>query len=255
MAVADNTGARVVYCIKVLGGFDGRRSVSRGARPQLGDVIICSVKKAQPGGDVKQGDIVRCVVCGPPPACGVRTAAMSSSTITPAVIIDANNNPRGTRIFGAVARELREKGLHEDRLPGHGGRYSVAMHIKKGDLVVVIAGDERGQDRRGVAGQRRGGQSPHPGPSTGLPAPEAVPPESQGRAHSEGDMPMSISNVLPLDPKTISRPAWASARRKTVRKVRFARKSGSCWERLRKRSRFRHAATAQGKVQKRRCPA
>jgi len=108
MSVADNTGARVVYCIKVLGGSTRRGGFTR-RTASLGDVIICSVKKAQPGGEVKRGDIVRCVI--------VRTAApvrrADGSYVkfdnNAAVIIDANNNPQGTRIFGAVARELREK--------------------------------------------------------------------------------------------------------------------------------------------------
>ena len=108
LAVADNTGARVVGCIKVLGGSTRRQGFTR-RTASLGDIIVCSVKKAQPGGDVRPGDIVRCVV--------VRTAYPARRSDgsyvkfdrNAAVIIDANNNPRGTRIFGAVARELREK--------------------------------------------------------------------------------------------------------------------------------------------------
>jgi large subunit ribosomal protein L14 len=108
MAVADNTGARIVYCIKVLGGSTASQRFTR-RKASLGDVIICSVKKAQPGGEVKQGDIVRCVVVRS--AKGVRRTDGSYVKFdnNAAVIIDANNNPRGTRIFGAVARELREK--------------------------------------------------------------------------------------------------------------------------------------------------
>jgi len=106
--VADNTGARVVGCIKVLGGSTRRQSFTR-RTASVGDVIICSVKKALPGADVKPGDIVRCVI--------VRTAQpvrrSDGSYVrfdrNAAVIIDENGNPRGTRIFGAVARELRGK--------------------------------------------------------------------------------------------------------------------------------------------------
>ena len=106
--VADNTGAREVGCIRVLGGSTRRGGFTR-RTASLGDVIICSVKKALPGGDVKRGDIVRCVV--------VRTAfpvrRPDGSYVrfdrSAVVIIDENKNPRGTRIFGAVARELREK--------------------------------------------------------------------------------------------------------------------------------------------------
>ena len=108
LEVADNTGARVVGCIRVLGGSTRRQGYTR-RTASLGDVIICSVKKAAPGGDVKPGDIVRCVI--------VRTAhpvrRSDGSYVrfdrSAAVIIDNDGNPRGTRIFGAVARELREK--------------------------------------------------------------------------------------------------------------------------------------------------
>ena len=106
--VADNTGAKIVGCIKVLGGSTRSGAYTR-RTASLGDVIICSVKKAMPGGDVKQGELVRCVV--------VRTAAPvrrdDGSYVrfdkSAAVLIDEEGNPKGTRIFGAVARELREK--------------------------------------------------------------------------------------------------------------------------------------------------
>lgn len=108
LEVADNTGARIVGCIRLLGGSTRRGGFTRRAAG-VGDIIICSVKKASPGGEVKPGDIVRCVV--------VRTAApirrSDGSYVrfdrSAAVIIDEKDNPRGTRIFGAVARELREK--------------------------------------------------------------------------------------------------------------------------------------------------
>jgi large subunit ribosomal protein L14 len=106
--IADNTGARQAVCIKVLGGSTARGKFTR-RTAGVGDVIVCSVRKAVPGGQVKQGEIVRCVV--------VRTAfpvrRMDGSYVrfdrSAAVIIDNEGNPRGTRIFGAVARELREK--------------------------------------------------------------------------------------------------------------------------------------------------
>lgn len=108
MDVADNTGARVVACIKVLGGSTRRQGMTRRSA-SLGDVVVCSVKKAMPGADVKAGDVVRCVI--------VRTAhpvrrpdgSYVRFDSNAAVIIDPAGNPRGTRIFGAVARELREK--------------------------------------------------------------------------------------------------------------------------------------------------
>jgi len=102
LKVADNTGAKEIMCIRVLGGT-GRRYAS------VGDVIVASVKKASPGGVVKRGDVIKAVV--------VRTAAAlrrNDGTYirfdeNAAVIIKDDKTPRGTRIFGPVARELREK--------------------------------------------------------------------------------------------------------------------------------------------------
>src|SRR3954469_494440 len=103
--VADNTGAKEAMCIKVLGGTRRRYA-------GLGDIIIASVKKAISGGDVKPGDIVRGVI--------VRTRKAARRDDGSYVRFDRNamvilskedENPRGTRIFGAVARELREKGF------------------------------------------------------------------------------------------------------------------------------------------------
>jgi len=102
LKVADNTGAKEIMCIRVLGGT-GRRYAN------IGDVIVASVKKATPGGVVKKGDVIRAVV--------VRTASglhrNDGSHIrfddNAAVIIKDDKSPRGTRIFGPVARELREK--------------------------------------------------------------------------------------------------------------------------------------------------
>ena len=102
LKVADNTGAKEVMCIRVLGGT-GRRYAN------IGDVIVCAVKKAAPGGQVKKGDVVKAVVVRT--VKGLRRA--DGSTIkfddNAAVIIKEDKNPRGTRIFGPVARELREK--------------------------------------------------------------------------------------------------------------------------------------------------
>ena len=102
--VADNTGAKECMCIKVLGGTRRRYA-------GLGDVIIASVKKANPGGEVKPGDVVRGVVV----RCKRETRRDDGSYVrfdrNAMVIIDAEQNPRGTRIFGAVARELRERGF------------------------------------------------------------------------------------------------------------------------------------------------
>ena len=102
LTVADNTGAKEVMCIKVLGG-------SRRRYAGLGDIIICSVKSVVPGGEVKKKAVVRAVVV----RCKHSTRREDGSYIkfdsNAVVLIDNDSNPRGTRIFGAVARELRDK--------------------------------------------------------------------------------------------------------------------------------------------------
>ena len=102
LKVADNTGAKEIMCIRVLGGT-GRRYAG------IGDVIVCSVKKAAPGGTVKKGDVVKAVVVRT--VKGVKRADGSFIRFdeNAAVIIKEDKTPRGTRIFGPVARELRDK--------------------------------------------------------------------------------------------------------------------------------------------------
>jgi large subunit ribosomal protein L14 len=99
---ADNTGARELVCIKVLGGSWRKYA-------NIGDVIVCSVRAAAPGGVVKKGDVVRAVVVRSKK--GVRRADGSYIKFdeNAAVIINDDKNPKGTRIFGPIARELREK--------------------------------------------------------------------------------------------------------------------------------------------------
>ena len=102
LKVADNTGAKEIMCFRVLGG-SFRRDGS------IGDIIVASVKSATPGGTVKKGDVVRAVVVRT--AKGVRRGDGSYVRFddNAAVIIKEDKNPRGTRIFGPIARELREK--------------------------------------------------------------------------------------------------------------------------------------------------
>ena len=102
--VADNTGAKECMCIKVLGGTKRRYA-------GLGDVIIASVKKAIPGGDVKPGDVVKAVVVRTRKAARRDDGSYVRFDRNALVLIDNERNPRGTRIFGAVARELRSRGF------------------------------------------------------------------------------------------------------------------------------------------------
>ncbi|MGI6081299.1 MAG: 50S ribosomal protein L14 [Limnochordia bacterium] len=100
--VADNTGAKELLCIRVLGG--SRRRYAR-----VGDVIVASVKEATPGGVVKKGEIVRAVIVRTKAITGRRDGSYIRFDENAAVVINEQNAPRGTRIFGPVARELRER--------------------------------------------------------------------------------------------------------------------------------------------------
>jgi large subunit ribosomal protein L14 len=102
--VADNTGAKECMCIKVLGGTRRRYA-------GIGDIIVASVKKALPGGEVKPGDVVKGVVVRTKQPTRRPDGSYVRFDRNAMVLIDAEQNPRGTRIFGAVARELREKGF------------------------------------------------------------------------------------------------------------------------------------------------
>ena len=103
LKVADNTGAKEIVCIRVLGGT--RRRYAR-----VGDVIVASVKKSTPGGVVKKGDVVKAVVVRSKSALRREDGSYIRFDENAAVIIRDDKNPRGTRIFGPVARELRENG-------------------------------------------------------------------------------------------------------------------------------------------------
>ena len=102
MKVADNTGAKELMCIRVLGG-SGRRYAN------IGDVVVSCVKKAAPGGTVKKGEVVKAVIVRSVKGVHRADGSYLKFDENAAVIIKDDNTPRGTRIFGPVARELREK--------------------------------------------------------------------------------------------------------------------------------------------------
>ncbi|MGI6029968.1 MAG: 50S ribosomal protein L14 [Eubacteriales bacterium] len=102
LKVADNTGAKELMCIRVLGG-SGRKYGN------IGDVVVASVKKATPGGVVKKGDVVKAVIVRSKKGLRRQDGSYIKFDENAAVIIKDDKNPRGTRIFGPVARELREK--------------------------------------------------------------------------------------------------------------------------------------------------
>ena len=102
LKVADNTGAKELMCIRVLGG-------SRKRYANIGDVVVASVKKAAPGGTVKKGDVVKAVIVRSKHGLRREDGSYIRFDENAAVIIREDKNPRGTRIFGPVARELRER--------------------------------------------------------------------------------------------------------------------------------------------------
>ena len=102
LKVADNTGAKEIHCIRVLGG-------SRRKFGNIGDVIVASVRKATPGGQVKKGEVVKAVIVRTKRGVRREDGSYVRFDENAAVIIKEDKNPKGTRIFGPVARELREK--------------------------------------------------------------------------------------------------------------------------------------------------
>ncbi len=102
LKVADNTGAKELMCIRVLGG-------TRRKYANIGDVVVASVKKAAPGGTVKKGDVVKCVIVRSATGVTRDDGTYIRFDENAAVLIKEDKNPRGTRIFGPVARELRDK--------------------------------------------------------------------------------------------------------------------------------------------------
>ena len=102
LKVADNTGAKEIHCIRVLGG-------SKRKYGNIGDVIVASVRKAAPGGTVKKGEVVKAVIVRTKRGIRREDGTYVRFDENAAVIIKDDNNPRGTRIFGPVARELRER--------------------------------------------------------------------------------------------------------------------------------------------------
>ena len=102
LKVADNTGAKEIHCIRVLGG-------SKRKYGNIGDIIVASVRKASPGGTVKKGDVVKAVIVRSKRGVRREDGTYVRFDENAAVIIKEDKNPKGTRIFGPVARELREK--------------------------------------------------------------------------------------------------------------------------------------------------
>ena len=192
LKVADNTGAKELLCIRVLGGSTRRYA-------SIGDVIVASVKDATPGGVVKKGDVVKAVVVRTVKGARRKDGSYIRFDENAAVIIKDDKNPRGTRIFGPVARELREKqfmkivSLAPEVL--YGGTGMSTMKIKKGDTVKVIAGKDKDKEGKVIAVNKKDGTvlveginmlTKHTKPSAAN--------QNGGIVHQEG--PIDISNVM-----------------------------------------------------------
>ena len=146
LKVADNSGAREILCIRVKGGSHRRYA-------SVGDVITATVKQASPQGGVRKGEVVQAVVVRTRKQLGRPDGTYISFDENAAVLIDpANNNPRGTRIFGPVARELRDRNFMKiiSLAPG-GPLMAKSMRIRTDDQVVVISGKDAGKTGRVIA--------------------------------------------------------------------------------------------------------
>ena len=144
LRVADNTGAREILCIRVMGGSNRRYA-------RVGDIIVGTVKTATPQGAVKKGEVVRAVVVRTKKPYGRDDGTQIAFDENAAVIIDSRAQPaRHAHLRAGRPRAAREE-LHEDRLPGSGGalrNVATKMKIQKGDIVQILAGKDRGKQGR-----------------------------------------------------------------------------------------------------------
>ena len=207
LTVADNSGAKEVLCIRVLGG-SGRRYA------RVGDRIVVTVKSAIPGGNVKKGEVSRAVVVRTAKEQRRRDGSYIRFDENAAVLLNAQGEPRGTRIFGPVARELREKKYMRIVSPGTGGAL-IAMkqrggrkrHIKKDDTVMLIkaitAANQRNDRLRGYTGRvlkifPKQNRIIVEGVNLRLRHTKPNQTHPQG-GRIEQEMPIHISNVQPVD--------------------------------------------------------
>ncbi len=139
LRVADNSGAKEVLCIKVLGGTRRRYA-------SIGDVFVATVKDAMPGAAVKKGEVVKCVVVRTKKEKRRPDGSYIRFDENAAVLIKDDMTPRGTRIFGPVGRELRDRKFM--RIVSLAPEVLVTMKLRKGDTVEVITGKDKGNAGR-----------------------------------------------------------------------------------------------------------
>jgi large subunit ribosomal protein L14 len=196
LKVADNTGAREVLCIRVRGGSHRRYA-------GVGDVIVCTVKQAIPHGSVKKGDVVTAVVVRTKKQFGRDDGTYIAFDENAAVLIDAANNPRGTRIFGPVARELRVR-IITGKDKGKTGRV-LRVDPEKDKVYVEGANIIKRHTRPRSLRDTQRAQ------------------ELGGIIEKEG--PIHVSNVMLIDPDS-GEPTRVAIKRQGGRRVRVAKKSG-----------------------------
>ena len=219
LKVADNTGAKELLCIRVMGGSTRRYA-------QIGDIITATVKDATPGGVVKKGDVVKAVVVRTVKGARRKDGSYIKFDENAAVIIKDDKTPRGTRIFGPVARELREKQFMKIVSLAPEVLYEVllmaTMKIKKGDTVKVITGKDKDKEGKVIAVNRKNNTllvegvnmvTKHTKPSMAN--------QQGGIVHQEG--PIDASNVMYVHN---GKPTRIGFKMDGDKKVRFAKSTG-----------------------------
>ena len=192
--VADNSGAKRVQCIKVLGGSKRRTA-------GVGDVIVVSRQGSAAARPREEGRRPprrhRAHREGHPP----RRRLVIRFDGNAAVLVNKNEEPIGTRIFGPVVRELRAKQLHEDHLARAGGAVMAAAKIKKGDSVVVLSGKDKGRTGDVTQAMPKDGKVVGRRHQRRRAPPQAEPGQPAGRHRRAREAPMHVSKVAHRDPK------------------------------------------------------
>ena len=216
LEVADNSGARRVQCIKVLGG-SGRKIAG------VGDIVVVSVKEAIPRGKVKKGDVYRAVI--------VRTAKeirRNDGTAirfdkNAAVLLNKQNEPIGTRIFGPVTRELRSRNFMKIVSLAPEVCEMAKLKIKKGDQVIVRTGKDKG--RKGAVIDVRPVEGRVKVQGINMVTRHRRPTQANAGGIEQMEAPIHISNVALIDPET-NQATRVGYDLSDGKKVRIARKSG-----------------------------
>ena len=209
LRVADNTGAKEILCIRVCGGSTRRYA-------KIGDVIIATVKEAAPGGVVKKGDVVKAVVVRTVNTTRRKDGSYIRFDENAAVVIKDDQTPTGTRIFGPVARELREKKFMK----------ILSLAPKVGDNVRVMTGKSKGHEGRVIAIDRKKGRVTVEGANivTKHTKPSMT---NQNGGIVQQEAAMDISNVMLVVDGQVTRVGFSGEGKS---KVRVAKKTGKVVE-------------------------